>query len=431
MPADFADRVYLAALDSEDLTTAFGDGYETATEPPAVSGLLRSLADTHAWATRNTDVVASLERGDYVLFHRDWGLRAVGQVWATTADSAEVARHTDLEDPAGEWGVVTLTNVQPALDHVSLLSLDAGDARRDESLYRLEDAVAADLRSRYTTPARFVEETVENPLAFDVPPGGTPPDRRPDPPDAGNASVTDPGDAVDAHLDALDGVRSVAWRTLALGAFLLAATLAVAQQYRPATGDPFELSTTVALGVLAVGVGAAFAVGVVLHGALRPRPGLAGFTRERAGAHQRAGRTEAGSDAASHVANATRSYSAYLDRLAGRLGAVAATGVVAVLVGSVYVAYGLAVQVSTAVRPLSVVALAVFPALVAAVTLYALRRRLGDLLPGVSAVADAAPSLPDATPSLPDAVGSLPDAVASRARSVKRRLGSLAGRRRR
>ncbi|MFC3476949.1 hypothetical protein [Halobacterium litoreum] len=415
MPADIADRVYLASLDSEDLAAAFGDGYETATEPPAVSGLLRSLADTHAWATRDTDVLASLDRGDYVLFHRDWGLRAVGQVWSTTADSDEVARHTAVDDPAGEWGVVTLTNVQPALDTVSLLSLDAGDAQRDRSLYRIEDAVARDLRSRFTTPARLIEETVANPLAFDVPPGGTPPDRRPDPPENGrDTAVSTPETAVSAHLDALDGVRTTAWRVLALGAFLVAATLAVVQQYRPADGDPFSLTLPVSAGVVAVGVGGALAVGVVLHGALKPRPGLGRFTREQTGATRRAGATESGSDASAHLANATRAYCAHLAHLTRRLGAVTAVAAVGVVVGAVYLAYGLGVQVSPAVRPLSLVALAVFPALAVAATLYAFRRR----------VVDAVGDLPDLGAGVPSPARSLAD----RADAAKRRVSEVASR---
>ena len=245
MPGDFAARVYLAALGSQDLVDAFGEGYETAAEPPAVSGLLRSLSDTHAWATRERDVVADLERGDYVVFHRDWGLRAVGQVWSTTADSDEVARHTELDDPAGEWGLVTLTNVQPALDHVSLLSLDVDDARQDRSLYRFDDDTAAGLRSRYTTPARFVEETVANPLAFDVPPGGTPPDRRPAPPERTSDGFELPDTPVEAHLDALDDVRTTAFRVLALGSFLLAATLAVLERYRVDPEAPFAFTPAV------------------------------------------------------------------------------------------------------------------------------------------------------------------------------------------
>jgi len=415
MPADIADRVYLASLDSEDLAAAFGEGYETATEPPSVSALLRSLADTHAWATRDTDVLATLDRGDYVVFHRDWGIRAVGQVWSTTADSDEVARHTDVENPEGEWGVVTLTNVQPAVDTVSLLSLDAGDAQRDRSLYRIDDDVARDLRGRFTTPARLIEETVENPLAFDVTPGGTPPDRRPSSPeDRRDGAVSAPEAALDAYLDALDGVRTAAWRLLALGAFLVAATLAVVQQYRPADGDPFSLTPTVSVGVVAVGIGGALAVGVVLHGALRPRPGLGRFTREQVGAVRRAGSTESGTEATAHLANATESYCAHLARLTRRLGAVAAVAAVGVVVGSVYLAYGLGVQVSPAVRPLSIVALAVFPALAVAATLYALRRRVVDAVPDLPALGDGLP-----VPSL---------AVADRVDAAKRRVSSLAGR---
>jgi hypothetical protein len=411
MPADIADRVYLAALGSADLTDAFGDGYDTATEPPAVSDLLRSLADTHVWATREKSVLADLDRGDYVLFHRNWGVRAVGQVWATTADSDEVARLTDADDPAGEWGVVTLTNVQQALDHVSLLSLDAGDALEDSSLYRFDDAVAASLGRRFTTPARFVEETVENPLEFDVPPGGTPPDRRPDSPDDGGGTVAFDDVSLDAHVDALDGVRTLAWRVLALGAFLLAATLAVVQRYRPADGNPFTLTPPVSAGVAAVCVGAALAAGVVVHGAVSPRPGLVRLTREHAGAVRRAGRRESGSDATVHVADTVEAYCAHLHRQTRRLGLAAAGATVGVLVGCVYVAYGLGVQVSPAVEPLSVVALVGFPLLVVAATLLAVRRYVRSLLPD----AGARPTLPRFS-------------VSSTVGAVRRRLSMLTAR---
>ena len=414
MPADIADRVYLAALGSADLTDAFGDGYDTATEPPAVSGLFRSLADTHVWATRERSVLADLDRGDYVLFHRNWGVRSVGQVWATTADSDDVARLTDVDEPAGEWGVVTLTNVQPALDHVSLLSLDAGDALETSSLYRFDDAVAGPLRNRFTTPARFVEETVENPLAFDVPPGGTPPDRRPDPPDDSAGAVAFDDLSLDAHVEALDGVRTLAWRVLALGAFLLAATLAVVQRYRPADGNPFTLTVPVSAGVAAVCVGAALAAGVVVHGALSPRPGLARFTREHAGALRRAGHRESGGDATVRVADTVEAYCAHLHRQTRRLGLAAAGATVGTLVGCVYVAYGLGVQVSPAVEPLSVVALVGFPLLVVATALLAVRRYVRSLLPDAPSVG-ASPSFPRLS-------------VAGRVDAVRRRLTSLTGR---
>ncbi|AHG04291.1 hypothetical protein HALDL1_12325 [Halobacterium sp. DL1] len=414
MPADIAGRVYLAALGSADLADAFGDGYETATEPPAVSELFRSLADTHVWATRETDVLADLDRGDYVLFHRNWGVRSVGQVWSTTADSDDVARLTDVEEPAGEWGVVTLTNVQPALDHVSLLSLDAGDALGESSLYRFDDAVAASLQDRFTTPARFVEETVENPLAFDVPPGGTPPDRRPDPPDDGGGMVAFDDLSLDAHVDALDGVRTLAWRVLALGAFMLAATLAVVQRYRPADGNPFTLTPPVSAGVAAVCVGAALAAGVVVHGALSPRPGLARFTREHAGATRRAGRRESSGDSTVHVADTVEAYCAHLHRQTRRLGFAAAGATVAILVGCVYVAYGLGAQVSPAVEPLSVVALAGFPLLVVATALLAVRRYARRLLPDVPGLGGGR-----SRPGL---------SLAGRLDALRRRLSSLTGR---
>ncbi|WP_232686034.1 hypothetical protein [Halobacterium zhouii] len=414
-----ASRAYLAALDTEDAREAFGDAVETAAEPPAVTDLLRSLGDTRVWATRETDVLSELDRGDYVLFHRDWGLRCVAQVWSTTADSDAVAAHTDLENPAGEWGIVTLTNAQRALDHVSLLSLDVGDAQRAKSLYRIDPEVATDVESRFTTAARFVEETVPDPLAFDVPPGGTPPDRRPEPerrPDAKGASGGSiPGDAdhvLDAHLDGLDGVRTAAWRLLALGAFLLGATLAVVAQYRPPDGDPFYVSTTVAAGVLAVAVGGAAAVGVAVHGVVASRPGLDSFTREHAAASRRAGRAESDSDAATHVARRLEDLCADLDARTRRLGLVVAGATVAVLVGCVYVAYGLTAQVSGAVEPGSALVLAGFPLAVLAATLTIVRRHVGglvgDRLPGVR----GAFSTPDGS-------------VADRLDALKRRVASL------
>jgi len=418
MPGDFADRVYLAALGSPDLVDAFGEGHETAAEPPAVSGLLRSLSDTHAWATRETDLVADLERGDYVVFHRDWGLRAVGQVWSTTADSDEVARHTTLEEPAGEWGLVTLTNVQPALDHVSLLSLDVDDAREDRSLYRFDDDSAAALRSRYTTPARFVEELVANPLAFDVPPGGTPPDQPPDSPSRASDGLPLPETPVDAHLDALDAVRTTAFRVLALGSFLLAATLAVLERYRVDPEAPFAFTPAVWVGVAGLAVGGALATGVVVHGSLRPRPGLPAFTREQTSAVERAGATDRGADAASHVASTTAAYCAHLHTVTRRVGLATGAATVAVLGGAVYVAYGLGAQVTSAIRPLSPVALVAFPLLCVAAAAYVLAQH-SDL---------PTPDLPSvSTPETPETPG-VGAALADRVDAVRRRLSSFAGR---
>lgn len=394
MTADVADRVYLAALDGEDVSRAFGEGFDTATEPPAVTDLLRSLADTRVWATRETAVLAELDRGDYVVFHRDWGIRCVAQVWATTADSDDVAAHTGVDEPAGEWGLVTLTNVQRALDHVSLLSLDAGDAQREASLYRIAPDVAADLESRFTTPARLVEELVPDPLAFDVPPGGTPPDRRPDAErPAGGASAGDADALLDAHLDALDGVHRTAWRTLALGGFLFAATLALAARYRPPGGDPFALSATVGAGALALGVGAAVAAGVAVHGVVSPRPGLDAFASEHAAATARAGRTERGSDAAAHLGARLDDLTTDLAAHTRRLGLAVAASTVAVLVGCVYVAYGLAAQVSTAVRPLSVAVLVGFPLAVVAVAALVVRERDGSVAAQLGDATDRLSSL--------------------------------------
>jgi hypothetical protein len=418
MPADFADSVYLASLTSEDLTDAFGKGYATAAEPPAVSDLLRSLADTHAWATRNTDVLTALDRGDYVFFHHEFGLRCVGQVWATTADSSEVARYTDIEEPAGEWGVVTLTNVQPALDHVSLLSLGMDDARRDDSLYRLPEAVAADLRVEYTTPARLVEDAVADPLAFDVPPGGTPGDRRPDPEpfEASTSAVTGTETLLDAHLDALDGVRAVAWRVLGLTAFLLAATLAVVAVFRPPTGSRIVLTGTVSVGVAAVAVGTAIAAGVAVHAAVAPRPGLAAFTREQTAAVQRAGTSESHGDAATHVAGKVEAFCTHLAARTRRLGFAVAAATVTVLVGCVYVAYGLGVQVSPSVEPLSTVALAGFPVLVVSAALVVVRHHVRAVLPERSTDASGGgPSSPEAS-------------FGERLDGLKRRVSGLTGR---
>jgi len=157
--------------------------------------------------------------------------------------------------------------------------------------------------------------------------------------------------SLDAHVDALDGVRTLAWRVLALGAFMLAATLAVVQRYRPADGNPFTLTPPVSAGVAAVCVGAALAAGVVVHGALSPRPGLARFTREHAGATRRAGRRESSGDSTVHVADTVEAYCAHLHRQTRRLGFAAAGATVAILVGCVYVAYGLGAQVSPAVEP--------------------------------------------------------------------------------
>lgn len=428
MAADFADRVYLASLDSGELAAAFGDGHETAAAPPAVSGLLRSLADTHAWATRETDVVADLERGDYVCFHRDFGLRSVGQVWATTADSDDVARHTNVQEPAGEWGVVTLTNVQPALDTVSLMSLGMDDARRDASLYRLDSDVATALRSTYTTPARLVEEAVANPLEFDVPPGGTPADRRPTSStasspapgrDLGASAVTGTETVLSAHLDALDGVRTAAWRVLALAAFLLVATLAVVARYRPPSGPRLVLNTPVTAGVAAVVAGAAVATGVAVHAAVAPRPGLGAFTSEQAAAVRRAGTTESAGDAATHVASKVEAFCRHLEGRTRRLGAAVAAATLAVLVGCVYVAYGLGVQVSPSVEPLSLVALVGFPVVVVAATLFVVRHHLAALLPDSSwsVLAGRVPS-----PTLPAL------ALGERIGAVKRRLSRLGAR---
>lgn len=421
MSGDFADRVYLAALGSPDFADFADGGHETAVGPPAVSDLLRSLSDTRVWATRESGLVADLDRGDYVVFHRNWGLRAVGQVWSTTADSDEVAQYTGLDDPTGEWAVVTLTNVQPALDHVSLLSLDVDDARETRSLYRFDDDTAADLAARFTTPARFVEELVANPLAFDVPPGGTPPDRRPDSGAGSGGGFEVPGTAVEAQLDALDAVRTSAWRVLGFGAFLLAATLAVVERYRVSPEEPFSFTPTVWLGVAGLAVGGALATAVVVHGSLRPRPGLPAFTREQTGAVRRAGTTEDGADAAGHAASAAAAYCSHLHDVTRRLGAATAAAAVGVLGGVVYVAYGLGAQVTTAIRPLSAVALAGFPALVLAASVGVLAQH--DDVP--------APSLPDVgVPELPDFPELLvvAGAVSARLDALRRRLSALTGR---
>jgi hypothetical protein len=419
MPAAFADRVYLAALGSEDVSAAFGEGYETANEPPAVSSLLRSLADTHAWATRDTDVLATMERGDYVLFHRDWGLRYVAQVWATTADSDAVARHTEVSDPAGEWGLVTLTNVQPALDHVSLLSLDAEAARSDDSLYQFSTAVSRDLRERFGTAARLVEETVENPLEFDVPPGGTPPDRRPESPTTTPGGTEDepgrlptPGTFVDAHLDSLAAVRTSAWRVLGLGAFLLAATLVVIGRYRPTGGDPFVLTAAVAAGVGSLAVGAAFAAAVALQGTISPRPGLGALTREYTGAVQRANANGETGHAAAHLAARVQAYCRHVDARTRRYGLAVAAGAVGVLAGNVLVAYGLLAQVSTSLDTVSVVPLVAFPVLVVAATVALARRSLRQVLPDRSAES-------------PPAAKSTESAFVGRLDAIERRLNAF------
>ncbi|MCF2165299.1 MULTISPECIES: hypothetical protein [Halobacterium] len=422
MRGEFADHVYLAALHSPEFTDAFGADYTTAVEPPRVSSLVRSLSDTHAWATRETNVVADLERGDYVVFHREWGVRAVGQVWSVSVDSDDVARHTALTDPAGGWGVVTLTNVQPALDHVSLKSLGIDDVRTSRSLYRLSnDGTTADLSGRYRTAARFVEELVENPLAFDVPPGGTPPDRRPAPPGQAGGGVSLLDTPVEAHLDALDRVRATAWRVLALGVVLLAATLGVVERYRVAPEEPFAFTPAVWVGVGALAVGAALATGVVVHGSLRPRPGLPTFTREQTGAVERAGVTDRDSDAAGHAAATAAAYCSHIHAITRRLGAATGTAAVGVLAGAVYLAYGLGAQVTTAIRPLSVVAFVGFPALIVAALGYAFAVHTDHRLRSVS-VGELSASLP--------AVPRMGAAVTARVRALTRRLFAFAERHR-
>lgn len=418
MPANFTDRVYLAALGSEDVTAAFGEGYATATQPPAVSGLLRSLGDTHVWATRSTEVLATMERGDYVLFHRGWGVRCVAQVWATTADSDEVARHTQLADPAGEWGAVTLTNVQPALDHVALASIDAQDARQDRSLYQFPSVVADDLRAEFTTPARLVEELVADPLQFDVPPGGDPPDQRPEPStpatsahSADTSALPDPDGILGAQLDGLDNVRTAAWRVLGLGAFLLVATLAVAGRYRPPDGSPFVLTEAVAAGVSSLAVGAAIAAAIALQGAIEPRPGLGALASEYAGATRRAS-TTGSADGAAHLAARVESYCEFLATRTQRLGIAVATAATGVFVGNVLLAYGIGVQVSTSVRPLSVVPLAGFPLLVVLATAVLARRSLRAVFT-------------DVTSSLTDAENASAHTLTDRLAGVKRAVAGL------
>jgi hypothetical protein len=83
---------------------------------------------------------------------------------------------------------------------------------------------------------------------------------------------------------------------------------------------------------------------------------------------------------------------------------------VGVLGGAVYVAYGLGAQVTPAIRPLSPVALVVFPVLCVAAAAYVLAQHSGL----------STPNLPT-----PPSVGG---ALAARTDALRRRLSSFAGR---
>ncbi|MDL0142614.1 hypothetical protein PNR39_08205, partial [Halobacterium salinarum] len=97
------------------------------------------------------------------------------------------------------------------------------------------------------------------------------------------------------------------------------------------------------------------------------------------------------------------------------------TAAVGVLAGAVYLAYGLGAQVTTAIRPLSVVAFVGFPALIVAALGYAFAVHTDHRLRSVS-VGELSASLP--------AVPRMGAAVTARVRALTRRLFAFAERHR-
>lgn len=398
MTDGFGSSLVLASLDAEDARRALGDAVVREDVPPRVTDLVRTTNDTRLWATTAVDVADRLDRGDFVVFHRTNGVRAVAQVWGVSVDADEVRRLTHLDDEAlveERWAVVTLTNVQAATDYVALAGVGLREVARPDSLYRVEDVpTLSALREEYTTPMFLVQEMVANPLAFDVPPSGDagPPERE---------SVT-AADSVDrfARIGALGDVvaerydsreeqarrAAVVLLTGIVGVGALAGAVAAAGVSAALAG-----TAVVRLGIVLVGGGLALATGALLIVTWAPRPGLARLRATyRAAASVLYGPSgpDSHGGVARRLAQAEDDVAADLERGDTWLGMGVATSLLAVVVGLVYLGYGVGVQLAPALGWLAPVALvgvpwliiAAFLAPVLAPSIGGLRDRIEELL---------------------------------------------------
>jgi len=354
MTDGFRRRFFLASLGAPGAVEAFGE--EPRREPSRATELVRTLSDTRVWACNDPDLLADVERGDFVLFHDATGVRGVAQVWSVSGTPSDVERFTTLEGPEASWGVVTVTNWQAAKDYVSLLSLGLRDVRRDDLLYRIETEDTLDSLARaYGTPYAMLADVVHDPLQFDVPPDGTPSDRRPVTHAPTPPSMPTPDDSLllERYRSLADATR-LAWGAIAVVA--VAVALALAGATTIPHSEPIQLDTLLATGFAALTLAVAIAVGVLVRGALNPRPGLAAV---RAVAERTdtalAGMTDARSRAEvlSHRAEAAHDAADVAAAAATRRGRAAAVALVAAIVGGVALGYGVAVQVSDALAPVA------------------------------------------------------------------------------
>lgn len=382
MADGFASATVLASLDAADAERAFGAGAIREDTPPSVTDMVRSAVDTRVWATTAVDVAEGLDRGDFVIFHRAQGVRGVAQVWSVSADREDVRRLTALDDDDladDRWAVVTLTNFQLPKDLVALAKVGLHDVARRESLYRIEDvSTLTALQERYTTPMFLVQEVVENPLAFDVPPSGgaVPPRKTPaDPVETGPTSTPDLGGLADVltqqYASRDEQTRRGGLVVLAglLGAiFLLGMVVTVGTAVPGGVG----MSTVVRLGLLLFGGGMAVATGTMVVGAWLPRPGLGSLQQTHL---QAADVLSADTDVGTRAAIAKRlareqvQVAQRLERSATWLGGGVALSLFAVTVGLVYLAFGIGAQVEPAIGRYAPVVLVAYPWLVIGVFL--------------------------------------------------------------
>lgn len=354
MTDGFRRRFSLASLDAPRAVAAFGD--EPRRGPWEATSLVRTLSDTRVWVCDDRDVLAGLERGDFVLFHDTTGVRGVAQVWSVSGDPDQVRRFTELDAVDESWGLVTLTNWQQAKDFVSLLSLGLREVSRPDLLYRVEDEDTLDDLSReYGTPYAMLADVVPDPLQFDVPPDGTPSDRRPvtAAPSAPMLPTVDDTLLVEQY-QRLAGLTRLAWGAIAVVTVALA--LALAGAVTIPHSEPVQLTSVLGLGLALLALAVAIAAGVLVRSALDPLPGLAavravaertdtalaGMTDARSRAEVVTHRTDASHEAGEVATTAIR-----------RRGIAASVALVTALVGGVVLGYGVGVQVSTALDPIA------------------------------------------------------------------------------
>lgn len=377
MTDGFASSLVLASLDAPDADRAFGSDALREDTPPAVTDLVRSAVDTRVWATTAVDVATGVDRGDFVVFHRARGVRAVAQVWGVSADEDDVRRLTDLDDEAladDRWAVLTLTNVQPAKNLVALAKVGLHEVARAESLYRIEDVpTLATLRERYTAPTFMFEAVVADPLAFDVPPSGdpAPPPKAPapeaDPSPAVGSAIGRLGDVVETEYATRDAHAQRAGFVSLFGLLGAAAVAGAVAAFRELAPTGLAVTPVVAVGLALLGVGTAGSAGIAALLTWRPRPGLAALrdTHRRATAVLgTAGVT--GRDVAAKLRATELATAEALARRRTRVGVGVGGALLVTVVGLVYLAYGVGVQVSPSLSWAAPLALVLVPVLVGA-----------------------------------------------------------------